>query len=79
MSNEEDTHDKLINACLEYIKSHERFEHKFSSEAGIKARYWLSEIRTLASERRVEIQEARKQRKIARKGKAGRPRKLHTG
>jgi hypothetical protein len=79
MSDDQNTHDKLINACLEYIKSHERFEHKNSSEAGIKARYWLSEIRALASTRRVEIQEARKQRKIARKGKVGRPRRIHTG
>jgi hypothetical protein len=75
----DDTHDKLIQACMEYIKFHDRFEYKNSSEAGIKARYWLSEIRNQASIRRKEIQDKRKDRKAARKGIVGRPRKIHKG
>lgn len=71
-----DSHDKMIEAFQQYFKWQERFEYKGSDEAGIKARYWLSEIRNEASKRRVEIQEKREQRKLARKGKLGRPPKL---
>ena len=71
-----DSHDKMIEAFQQYFKWQERFEYKNSDEAGIKARYWLSEIRNEASKRRVEIQEKREQRKLARKGKLGRPPKV---
>ena len=71
-----DSHDKMIAAFQEYFKWQERFEYKGSDEAGIKARYWLSEIRNEASKRRVEIQEKREHRKAARKGKLGRPPKV---
>lgn len=71
-----ETHDKLIKALQEYIKWQDRFEYKNSDEAGIKARYWLSEIRNEATMRRIEIQEKREQRKAARKGMAGRPPKI---
>ena len=71
-----EAHDKMIAAFQEYFKWQERFEYKGSDEAAIKARYWLSEIRNEASTRRVEIQEKRKQRKAARKGKLGRPPKV---
>jgi len=66
----------MIEAFQQYFKWQERFEYKGSDEAGIKARYWLSEIRNEASKRRVEIQEKREARKLARKGKLGRPPKL---
>ena len=68
-----DSHDRMIHAFQEYFKWQERFEYKGSGEAGIKARYWLSEIRTEASKRRVEIQEKRKIRRTARKGMRGKP------
>lgn len=71
-----DSHDRMIHAFQEYFKWQERFEYKGSDEAGIKARYWLSEIRNEASIRRVEIQEKREERKAARKGKLGRPPKV---
>ena len=71
-----ESHDKMIAAFQEYFKWQDRFEYKGSDEAGIKARYWLSEIRNEASKRRVEIQEKREARKIARKGKLGRPPKV---
>ena len=66
----------MIAAFQEYFKWQDRFEYKGSEEAGIKARYWLSEIRNEASKRRVEIQEKREARKESRKGKLGRPPKL---
>jgi uncharacterized protein YggL (DUF469 family) len=71
-----ESHDKMIAAFQEYFKWQERFEYKGSDEAGIKARYWLSEIRNLASTRRTEIQAKRESRRLARKGIKGRPPKL---
>ena len=71
-----ESHDKMIAAFQEYFKWQERFEYKGSDEAGIKARYWLSEIRNQASIRRVEIQEKREARKKTRKGIIGRPPKV---
>ena len=73
-----ESHDKMIAAFQEYFKWQERFEYKGSDEAGIKARYWLSEIRNEASKRRVEIQAKRDERKQARKGMIGRPPKIST-
>jgi hypothetical protein len=71
-----ESHDKMIAAFQEYFKWQDRFEYRGSDEAGIKARYWLSEIRNEASKRRVEIQDKREARKAARKGKVGRPPKV---
>jgi hypothetical protein len=71
-----DSHDRMIHAFQEYFKWQDRFEYQGSGEAGIKARYWLSEIRNEASTRRKEIQEKRKAQQKARNGKVGRPRKL---
>ena len=70
-----DAHDRMIKAFQEYFKWQDRFEYRGSDEAGIKARYWLSEIRNEASTRRVEIQAKREERKAARKGMVGRPKK----
>ena len=70
-----DAHDRMIRAFQEYFKWQDRFEYRGSDEAGIKARYWLSEIRNEASTRRVEIQAKRDERKLARKGMVGRPKK----
>jgi len=74
-----ESHDKLIQALQEYCKWQDRFEFKGSESAGIKARYWLSEIRNEASNRRIEIQAKREERKEARKGMIGRPPKIHKG
>ena len=71
-----EAHDRMIHAFQEYFKWQDRFEYKKSDEAGIKARYWLSEIRNEASIRRVEIQTIREERNLARKGKLGRPPKI---
>ena len=71
-----DSHDRMIAAFQEYFKWQTRFEYKGSDEAGIKARYWLSEIRNEASKRRMEIQEKRAERRAARNGRNGRPPKV---
>jgi len=72
-----ESHDEMINAFQEYFKWQDRFEYHNSDEAGIKARFWLSEIRNQASKRRVEIQDKRKERRAARKGMVGRPKKTN--
>jgi hypothetical protein len=74
-----EAHDKMIRDFQEYFKWQDRFEYRGSDEAGIKARYWLSEIRNEASIRRVEIQTKREERKESRKGMVGRPPKIHKG
>ena len=71
-----DSHDEMIEAFQNYFKWQERFEYKESDEAGIKARFWLSEIRKHASTRRLEVQNKRQERKEARKGMVGRPSKV---
>ena len=71
-----DSHDKMIEAFQNYFKWQERFEYHGSDEAGIKSRFWLSEIRNFASVRRKEIQDNRQERKESRKGMVGRPTKV---
>jgi len=73
MNDQEDTHEKIIRACQDYFKWQDRFEHKGSDEAGIKARNALHEIRKLCFQRRQEIQNKRKERRKLRNGKNGRP------
>jgi len=70
------SHDDMIEAFQNYFKWQERFEYHNSDEAGIKARFWLSEIRKHASTRRLEVQNKRQERKEARKGMVGRPSKV---
>ncbi len=74
-----EAHDRMIRAFQEYFKWQTRFEYRKSKEAGIKARYWLSQIRNEASTRRVEIQEKQKEREKARNGKKGRPTNVSKG
>jgi|TARA_B110000444_G_scaffold202464_1_gene194727 hypothetical protein len=52
---EDDTHDKLTKAYLEYYKANEAWEIRKSERTKRSARKWLSEIRRLCSTRRVEI------------------------
>jgi len=69
----DDTHELIIKACQDYFKWQDRFEHKGSDEAGIKARNALAEIRKLCFKRRQEIQEKREDRRKLRNAKNGRP------
>lgn len=71
-----ETHDRMIEAFIEYFNAQTRFEYDQSEAAGQQARYWLSQIRKEAFDRRAEIQNKRKQIRASRKGKPGRPRKI---
>lgn len=73
-----ESHDNLIKSLQEYVKWQDKFEYKGSDEAGIKARYWLSEIKKYATQRRQEIMSKREQLKAARNGRNGRPPKVTT-
>ncbi len=59
----DDTHDKLTKAYLEYYKANEAWEIRKSERTKRSARKWLSEIRRLCSDRRVEIIEEYKAKK----------------
>jgi galactose mutarotase-like enzyme len=79
IEDDEDTHERMIKAFQEYFKYHDRFESDNNIRAGIDARYWLSEIRSQASKRRVEIKSKQTELKISRKGKPGRPKRVTKG
>jgi hypothetical protein len=68
-----ESHDKMIAAFQEYFKWQDRFHHRQSDAAGVKARVALSAIRDLSLVRRKEIQDLRKERNQLRQGKNGRP------
>jgi DNA primase catalytic subunit len=68
-----ESHDKMIAAFQEYFKHNDKFEWDATEASGIKARYWLSEIRRHASIRRKEIMSKRDIMKKARNGRNGRP------
>lgn len=74
-----DSHDRMIAAFQNYFKWQDRFEHKGSDEAGIKARNALLEIKKLAMARRQEIMNKRTERKKLRMGANGAPSKLIKG
>jgi uncharacterized protein YggL (DUF469 family) len=76
MTDDLDTHDKLIKAFQEYFKWQNRFEHKGSDQAGVKARIALLEIKKLSMLRRQEIHNKRLERRKTRNTKPGRPRNI---
>ena len=55
MSIEDDIHDKLTQAYMQYFKANEKFESRNSVRTHREARRWLREIRTLAKLRMDEI------------------------
>tara|TARA_Y200000002_G_scaffold127584_1_gene105091 strand:- start:131 stop:337 length:207 start_codon:yes stop_codon:yes gene_type:complete len=52
---EDDIHDKLIKAYLEYHKANDAFESRCSHRTHASSRRWLREIRSLAKQRMEEI------------------------
>jgi hypothetical protein len=52
---EDDTHDKLTKAYMEYFKANEKFEKNNSVRTHKESRRWLREIRSLAKQRMDEI------------------------
>ena len=57
MNDEDDIHDKLTKAYLEYFKANAAFEQRPGELKRREARRWLSVISKLAKERRNQIME----------------------
>ena len=55
-----DIHEQIIRTLIKYFEANQRWETKQTHTSGIEARALLSEIRRLATIRRVEIGEVRK-------------------
>jgi len=52
---DDDTHDKLTKAYMEYFKENDAYESRKSHRTHQSSRRWLREIRKLAKERMDEI------------------------
>ena len=52
---DDDTHDKLTQAYLEYFKANEKFEARNSVRTHREVRRWLRVMRDLAKQRSDEI------------------------
>jgi len=64
---EDDTHDKLTKAYMEYFKANEAFEKRLSHRTHAASRRFLRQIRELAYERMGEIHEKYNAKKEAEK------------
>ena len=56
---DEETHDKLMEAFREYFKANQKWINKGTRISGENARYWLAQIRIIARDRRDKIQRYR--------------------
>ena len=52
---DDDIHDQLTKAYLEYFKANEAYESRKSHRTHLASRRWLREIRKLAKQRMDEI------------------------
>lgn len=59
MHQDEELHDQLMRAFSEYFKANQRWMSKGTRRAGMDLRYWLGQIRIIARERRMKVQEWR--------------------
>lgn len=59
MRTPDELHALLLKAFNEYFKAYTRWLNKGTRIAGQDARYWLAQIRILAREERMSIQEWR--------------------
>ena len=63
----DDIHDQLTKAYLEYFKSNDAFESRLSHRTHAASRKWLREIRRLAKLRQEEIHISYAAKKAAEK------------
>ena len=64
---EDDTHDQLTKAYLEYFAANEKFEKRNSVRTHRAVRKCLREIRTLAKDRADEIHNKHNTTRVTRK------------
>ena len=67
---DDDIHDQLTKAYLEYFKANEKFEARLSYRTHAASRRWLREIRRLTKLRQDEIGNAFKAKLAENKSKA---------
>jgi hypothetical protein len=67
---DDDIHDQLTKAYLEYFKVNEKFEARKSHRTHAASRKWLRKIRELAKLRQDEIHEIYKAKKADENNKA---------
>ena len=67
MIEEDDAHDLLVKAYLEYFKANEKFEKRNSVRTHRAVRKCLREIRTLAKDRADEIHDKHNTTRVTRK------------
>ena len=58
---EDDTHDQLVKAYLEYFKANEAWEHRKSFRKYWAVQQWVKKIKKLSHQRNIEIREDFKQ------------------
>jgi hypothetical protein len=66
---EDDAHDSLVNAYLDYFKANEKFEKRNSVRTHRAVRKCLRDIRLLAKVRMEEIHELHNTTRVTRKDK----------
>ena len=64
---EDDAHDLLVKAYLDYFKANEKFEARNSVRTHREVRKCLRDIRSLAKERADEIHEKHNTTRVTRK------------
>jgi len=64
---DDDTHDKLTKAYMEYFKANEAYESRKSHRTHAASRRWLRKIRELAHQRMNEIHDDYNAKKEANK------------
>ena len=64
---EDDTHDKLTKAYIEYYKANEKFERNNSVRTHKEVRRILRQIRILAKDRMEEIHTHHNENRVTRK------------
>ena len=64
---EDDTHDQLKKAYMEYFKANEAYMSRKSHRTHLSSRRWLRKIRELAKERMEEIHNDYQTKKQAEK------------
>jgi hypothetical protein len=67
MSEQEDTHDQLAQAYLEYFRANEQFEKRNSVRTHRYVRKCLRDIRSLAKDRMEEVHNKHQTKKEAQK------------
>lgn len=56
---DEETHERLMEAFRQYFKANQNWINKGTRRAGENMRYWLAQIRIIARERREKVQQYR--------------------